>query len=280
MSKTLNNKVQYLRQNIFNYPIIEEIDEDLILLSIIAPSQYVNKNVSKKLIQKFKTSNNDQLELLGDAVLELIITDMLIDKGIIKTGELSRIRSAIVRNISLICLMNDRHLCDLTKNVTKSCADIFESLVGALYTHLSQYNVNPIKIMTQWMSDVWRMDFIVNYMIQHPKEENICQAIQHSYADLLNFSQPYFGYIQDPYQRLIKIYEYYQLGPVEMLQQQNKGIWTIKIVCPLTLGCQYYADKQGDKRFLGVYSHPDKVIAIAEASKQAIDFILNDYDLL
>lgn len=278
----LQNQVDYLRETLFNAPIIKNIDDDLILLAIIEPQTFINKPLQNKLLDKFKTSNNDQLELLGDSVLELIITDLLISKGIIKAGELTRIKSVIVRNISLICLMNDRNLCQLNKPIRKSCADQFEALIGALYTHLKVYDINVIQLMTQWMIDIWNIDVIIDDIIKHPQDENICQAIQRSYSDLLLVSQPYFDYIKDDYKKLEKIYEYYKLGPVEMLQQSNKqtGVWTIKIMCPMTLGCQYYYDKQGDKIYLGIATNQNKQLAINEASKHAIDIILNDYNIL
>jgi dsRNA-specific ribonuclease len=56
-------QLKNLYDTVFNYPVIRDISADLLLLAITPPSK--NK------------INNDRLEFLGDAVLELAISDML-----------------------------------------------------------------------------------------------------------------------------------------------------------------------------------------------------------
>ena len=277
-----DSQISYLRNAIFHYPLIEEIDDDLILLSIIEPQSLLNKSLKDRLTKKYQSENYDRLEFLGDAVLELLISDLLFKKGLSEVGKMSQMRSVIVRNVSLICLMNDKTLCNINAPINKSCADIFESIVGAVYIHLNQYEVNPIKIMTQWLIDIWNIDYIIDDIIDHPKDENVCPAIQRSYGEFLSMHQPYFGYIKSYYEQLQKIYEYYKLGQIEMVQQFNKqsNLWTVRIFCPLTLGCQFYNNKQGDKKLLGFQSDQNKQQAVEKASKQAIDIILNDYELI
>lgn len=277
-----DSQIQYLRNSIFDYPLIKHIDDDLILLSIIHPQSSINESLKNRLIKKYKSANYDRIEFLGDSVLELLISDLIFSKNIINVGQMSRIRSVIVRNVSLVCLMNDRKLCDLNDTVKKSCADIFEAILGAVYIHLSQYDVNPIKIMIQWMIDVWNIDNIIDYIINHPNDENICIAIQRSYDEFLSLETPDFGYIKNNYERLQKVFEYYRLGPVELIQNfdQRTRLWTIKVICPMTLGCQFYNNIEGNKRYLSIQSNHNKQQAIEDASNEAIDIILNDYQLI
>jgi len=49
-----DSQMNYLRDKIFNYPLIEEIDDDLILLSTIEPSQIIGKRLNDKLLKKYQ----------------------------------------------------------------------------------------------------------------------------------------------------------------------------------------------------------------------------------
>lgn len=197
---------------------------------------------------------------MGDAVLELVITEIIFTKGF-NVGKMSKLRSIVVRNVSLVCLMNDKGLCNLNLTVNKSCADSFEAIIGAVYTHLKQYNIDDV--------------------IKHPEEQNLCEAIQRQYDDILAFEPPNLGYITNFYERLNKYYEYYKLGKVQTSQFFDKRInmWIVKIVCPLTIGCQYYIDKNQTYTFIGVGQDRNQQAAREKASKQAIDMLLNDYKL-
>lgn len=270
-------QISYLRDKLFNYPIIDEMDDDLILLSMIEPSKILDRQLKDKLIRKFKTSNNDALEFLGDAILELIISEMIFDKGL-SVNKMSNLRQSIVRNVSLICLMNDLQLCDVNQLVTKSCADLFEAIVGAVYTHLKNYDVNPIKVMIQWFIDVWHMDFIIDDMINHPNDQNVCSSVQRFYHDLI-LEPPNLDHIKSYYGKLQAIYAYYRLGTVKLVEKHVNRMWNVKVECPLTLGCQYYEEKIGDRLYISSQFDQNKQQAIEKASMHAIDVILNDYEL-
>lgn len=122
--------------------------------------------------------------------------------------------------------------------------------------------------------------FIINDIINHPKEENICMSIQRSYKEYISLNPPVLDHIKTNYEKLLILYKYYGLGKLEMFESFKNNIWTIKIVCPLTLGCQYYNLKEGKTAYLSKYSSRKKNIVIDMASKEAIDIILNDYDLI
>lgn len=198
--------------------------------------------------------NYDKIEFLGDAVLELIIREIVLKKNL-KVGDMAALTSKIVRNVSLICLMNDRKICNTEITVTKSCADVFEAIVGAVYIHLNDYDINVIKLMNRWFIDVWNIENIIDDMINHPDEDNICNAIQRTYDEYIAFDRPSFDYLKTNYEKLQVMYKYYGLGKLDINITKNARLWRVKIVCPLTLGCQYYTSKTGTTIYLADWSH-------------------------
>jgi ribonuclease-3 len=100
---------------------------------------YLNENPSESL------SHNERLEFLGDAVLELVITEYLYAKYPQKDeGDLTALRAALVNANSLSLVGSELGMDDyllLSKGETKGAgrarhyiiANTFEALVGALY---------------------------------------------------------------------------------------------------------------------------------------------------
>jgi ribonuclease III len=113
-------------------------DKDLLKQSFIHRS-YINENSGTKL------SHNERLEFLGDAVLELIVTDFLYKKYPSYTeGELTAMRSALVNAVIISEVasklgMNDYLL--LSKGEAKDSgkarqyilANTYEAYVGAVF---------------------------------------------------------------------------------------------------------------------------------------------------
>jgi ribonuclease-3 len=100
---------------------------------------YINENTGSKL------SHNERLEFLGDAVLELIVTDYLYNKYPDRDeGELTAYRSALVNaviigEVALALDMNDYLLLskgeakDIGKARSYILANTYEAYVGAVY---------------------------------------------------------------------------------------------------------------------------------------------------
>jgi ribonuclease III len=117
---------------------ISFIDKDLIKKAFTHRS-YLNENRGLKL------EHNERLEFLGDAVLELVVTDFLYKKFPQKNeGELTALRSALVKAETIAAAaesagMNSYLL--LSKGESKDTgrarqyilANTFESVVGAIY---------------------------------------------------------------------------------------------------------------------------------------------------
>ncbi|MFY9484747.1 MAG: ribonuclease III [Patescibacteria group bacterium] len=112
-------------------------DKDL-LQKIFVHRSYLNEH------PKFKLDNNERLEFLGDAVLELIVTEYLYRNYTNPEGELTNWRSALVKGEMLSKVAAHLKIGDfllLSKGEEKSggknreliLANTFEALVGAIY---------------------------------------------------------------------------------------------------------------------------------------------------
>lgn len=112
-------------------------DKDL-LTQVFVHRSYLNENPG------FKLDHNERLEFLGDAVLELVVTEDIYKKLPNPEGELTNIRSALVKGKMLSDLATELDLNShllLSKGEAKSegkarqiiLANAFEALVGAIY---------------------------------------------------------------------------------------------------------------------------------------------------
>ena len=131
----LNEKELEKFENTINYTFN---DKRLVTQAFVHRS-FINEN------QKSGLSHNERLEFLGDAVLELVVTDFLYEKYPSKTeGELTAHRAALVNAVTLAEVANDigvNNLMLLSKGESRDTgrarqtilADAFEAVIGALY---------------------------------------------------------------------------------------------------------------------------------------------------
>lgn len=110
-----------------------------ILLSAITHRSYLNEH------REATWEHNERLEFLGDAVLELIVTDYLFAKYKDKPeGELTAIRAALVNTVSLstaaeklgvneFLLMSKGEAKDVGRARQYILANVFEACIGAIY---------------------------------------------------------------------------------------------------------------------------------------------------
>lgn len=115
---------------------------------------YINENPGLKI------SHNERLEFLGDAVLELIVTDFLYKKYPQYTeGELTALRSALVNAMIISEIASDIGMNDyllLSKGEAKDygkarvyiLANTYEALVGAMYLDQGYEVTNKFIIKT------------------------------------------------------------------------------------------------------------------------------------
>ena len=110
-----------------------------LLLSAITHRSYLNEH------READWDHNERLEFLGDAVLELVVTDFLFGKYPEKPeGELTAIRAALVNTISLASasekmgvndylLMSKGEAKDVGRARQYILANTFEACIGAIY---------------------------------------------------------------------------------------------------------------------------------------------------
>lgn len=110
-----------------------------VLLSAITHRSYLNEH------REATWEHNERLEFLGDAVLELVVTDFLFKKYPEKPeGELTAVRAALVNTVSLAAaserlgineylLMSKGEAKDIGRARQYILANVFEACIGAIY---------------------------------------------------------------------------------------------------------------------------------------------------
>ncbi len=139
----------------FEKKIRINFDDKNLLKQALIHRSYINEH------PKLKLKNNERLEFLGDAVLELIITELLYKKFPTKPeGELTCLRASLVNTKSLARVSTklkiNKYLY-LSKGEAKSMnhqkdaimADVFEAIIGAIY--LDQGTEKTKKFIKQYL---------------------------------------------------------------------------------------------------------------------------------
>ena len=110
-----------------------------LLFQAFTHSSYVNEH------RKMRYQDNERLEFLGDAVLELTVSQFLFEQyANMSEGELTKLRANIVCESSLVLFANELKFGDyimlgkgeeITGGRTRPAllADVFEAFIGALY---------------------------------------------------------------------------------------------------------------------------------------------------
>lgn len=109
-----------------------------LLEQVFVHRSYLNENLG------FDLDHNERLEFLGDAVLEMVVTEYLFKNYPNPEGELTNLRSALVKGSMLSEIANNLEMDKflyLSKGEAKSegksrqliLANAFEALIGAIY---------------------------------------------------------------------------------------------------------------------------------------------------
>jgi len=143
MVKSIRNKGKYsktiMKFKEFQTRIGIQFENEKLLIQAFTHSSYVNEHRKKPY------EDNERLEFLGDAVLELTVSKFLFEKfPTMSEGQLTKMRAAIVCEPSLVSFANELAFGDvvllgkgeeLTGGRTRPAllADVFEAFIGALY---------------------------------------------------------------------------------------------------------------------------------------------------
>jgi ribonuclease-3 len=135
----LNNRAKENRFKDFQATIGITFEDEKLLKQAFTHSSYVNEHRRKPY------EDNERLEFLGDAVLELTVSQFLYKKyPMMSEGELTKLRAAIVCEPSLVTLANELSFGKLIllgkgeeltggRERPALLADVFEAFIGALY---------------------------------------------------------------------------------------------------------------------------------------------------
>ncbi len=134
-------------------------NDEKLLRQVFVHRSYLNENPG------FELDHNERLEFLGDAVLELVVTEYLYRNYKNPEGELTNLRSALVKGVMLSHIASDINIQDylyLSRGEAKSegksrqliLANAFEALIGAIYLD-SGYEKTQV--------------FVKKYLIMHLK---------------------------------------------------------------------------------------------------------------
>lgn len=116
-----------------------QFNNEKLLIQAFTHSSYVNEHRGKPF------QDNERLEFLGDAVLELTVSHFLYTRfPKMSEGELTKLRAAIVCEPSLVRFANDLHFGELVllgkgeeftggRHRPALLADAFEAFIGSLY---------------------------------------------------------------------------------------------------------------------------------------------------
>lgn len=148
----------------------KNIDPYLLLLVFMSPSSYTQLDPLTEEYYKltYGTFDYDRLEFLGDRVLDLVISERLfVNYEVNSSNALSKIKSFIVRNQTLSCLGKNLGLCN-AKTQEKTCADIIEALIGALFYHLRITNIdNAYDYISTWIFDYFKIENILQILLDN-----------------------------------------------------------------------------------------------------------------
>jgi ribonuclease-3 len=138
-AKDLNNRAKENKFKQFQEEVGILFEDDKLLMQAFTHSSYVNEHRRKPY------EDNERLEFLGDAVLELTVSQFLFKKyPMMSEGELTKLRAAIVCEPSLVGFANELGFGKLIllgkgeemtggRERPALLADVFEAFIGALY---------------------------------------------------------------------------------------------------------------------------------------------------
>ena len=153
-------------------------------------SKMLHTNLQANMVNFQKKHDFERMELLGDSLLQTIITEKLFhDYSTGSPGQLTRLRSRMVRNdtLHLITKMLDfqkkfelfdnainKEEIKLAFENVKSQADIFETLIGVIYLDHGWFFVK------HWVIDVYTKFDIQNLVLQDDNFVDILQSVTKS----------------------------------------------------------------------------------------------------
>jgi ribonuclease-3 len=154
--------------------------------------------VHRSFSHEFNVPHQEQLEFLGDAVLQLILTDELYRRfPLEKEGQLSKLRSALVNEKSLATIANGLRLGSLivvgkgefkkqlfTQDVV--LADTLEALLGQVYRHQGLDVAK--KLFLSWLSEFIPKAFAPDFLLEFDSKSQLQERVLAKYKKLPKYT--------------------------------------------------------------------------------------------
>jgi len=153
----------------------------------------------------FSGQTRELYEYVGDSVVHMIVTDMLLShfsNPNMSPYFLTDIRGIIESNKLFAYMMEKRTLCKTDQSQfqlykkgytssEKKCADTFEAIVGLFYVYLrSRHNsFKPLDIIHEWICDVFYLDKILDGLVEFKNAYDIVDELYGNTPRLSNWSE-------------------------------------------------------------------------------------------
>jgi hypothetical protein len=165
------------------------LPDDLLLMAFRPSVVPISSKLRQDLKEKYDMTNLEDLEFLGDAVIEFIATQIVFDYSKGGPGFMTVRRIEFIKNTSLYCIMSKLNLCDLTENrgnyKIKDCADIFEALIGALYYYLYylEERKDYMDVIESYVKTNFYTEELINNVMDNNKPIDTCKVNDKQTAD-------------------------------------------------------------------------------------------------
>jgi dsRNA-specific ribonuclease len=264
--------IKTLRQFFDFYDELKNVEDD-VLFKALGTSYETYYNINKN--RYFALKSYERLEFLGDSVLDLVVSSLLYNNESLRTpGDLTTIKSKIVNNVSLACFINN-----ICPHRNKNCADLFETLIAIVYLH-TNYDIH---FVTKWLDEQWHLVDIINYVLDNPTENNICDFFglkQSHVKSVTNLPQSHVkSSVQNLPQsklnfktQLSNYYNYYKFDtPVNYIvinkPGQHNEFYSVGVLCPKNIKC--------GKNLIGIGRAKLYKQAEELASQEALSYLIN-----
>jgi len=150
------------------------ISDDLLSLAFISKSgsSQLDSRTIAEYLDKYGRTDYEHFEFLGDAILELIVTQFLSEHLPDKNPYYqSKYRETIVQNIVLYCKMQAKNLCSSIlapdNYPWKICADVHESIIGVIYYYLTSviHRTDAFDLIYHWYIKTWDLKSTVDSVV-------------------------------------------------------------------------------------------------------------------
>lgn len=114
--------------------------------------------------------NYEAYEFIGDSVLSLVVSNIIYNMGVRSPDIMTKVRSLVTKNSTLACMVTsiglDKRVLGNGKLTEKGKADIFESIIGAVYVWASENLANPILSISRWLVEHWNIAVIISNILR------------------------------------------------------------------------------------------------------------------